>query len=96
MKHTVLLVKYLDFSLVHCVELSLDNFDARYTEYYWPGLRIRVVNWSYFEARTRPGPEITSPNLTRARNLFLKPNFSPKAKFTEWVKISTTAEYQKT
>jgi len=36
-------------------------------------LWARVVNGPHFEARTRPKPKITSPNLARARRLFLKP-----------------------
>jgi len=42
-------------------------------------LQRRLVNWPRFEARTRPKPEIISPNPTRARHWFLKPNLGPKA-----------------
>jgi len=42
-----------------------------------------VVNGPHFEAGTRPEPEITSPNSARDRDLFLKPDLGPKAKFTE-------------
>ena len=54
----------------------------------------RVVNGPHFEARNRPESEITSPNP--ARHLFLKRDLGPKSKFNEWVKICTTAVYQKT
>jgi len=54
----------------------------------------RVVNGLHSEARTRPEPERTSPNP--ARYLFWKPDLSPKAKFTEWVKICATPGHQKT
>ena len=53
-----------------------------------------VVKGPHFEAR--PEPEITSPNPARARYLFLKPDLSLKAKFTEEGKICATAEQQKT
>jgi len=45
------------------------------------GIPVRVVNGPHFETRTRPEPEITSPNA--ARHLFLKPDLGPKANFTE-------------
>ena len=51
----------------------------------------RIVKGPHFEALTRPQPEITSPNSTRARYLFLKPDLGLKAKFTEGVQICTTA-----
>jgi len=38
-------------------------------------------------------PEITSPDLTLARQLFSEPGLGPKAKFTEWVKRGATAGY---
>jgi len=44
----------------------------------------------------RPETEITSPNPTRARRLFLKPDLGLKAKVSERVKICATAEQQKT
>ena len=55
----------------------------------------RVVHGLHFEARTQPELEITNPNPARSRHLFLKPVLGPKAELTEWVKKSTTAEYQK-
>ena len=44
-----------------------------------------VVNRPRFEARARPEPDI-----------FLKPELGSKAKLTDWIKICTTAGYQKT
>ena len=58
-------------------------------------LGTRVVNELHFQVQIRPEPVITSPNPDRVRHLFLKPNFSPKATFTEWDKVCATAEYQK-
>jgi len=55
----------------------------------------RSVNGPHFEARTRPEPEITSPNLARTRHIFLKPDLGPNTKFTDGVKICATAVYQK-
>jgi len=45
----------------------------------------RFVKGPHFEACARPEPEIASPNPTRARHLFLKPDLCLKAKFTEGV-----------
>jgi len=50
----------------------------------------RVVNRPHFEAWIRPESEITSPNLA----FMFKPDLGPKAKFTEQVKIYTTAGYR--
>jgi len=52
----------------------------------------RVVKGPRFEDLTWPELEITSRNPAQARHLFLKPNLSSKAKFTEEVKICATAE----
>ena len=52
----------------------------------------RVLNEPHFETWTRHEPEITSPKLqARTRNLILKPDLRPEAKFTEWVEICATA-----
>ena len=59
-------------------------------------IKVIVVNRPYFEARTRPEPEITSPNLAWARHLFLKSDLVPKAKSTKWLKTCASAGYQKT
>ena len=53
---------------------------------YAPGKR------PHFQAWTRPEPDITSPYPARARHLYLKPDFDPKAKFTKGVKACATAE----
>jgi len=43
----------------------------------------RVANGPHFENRTRPEPELASPNPARAGHLFSKPDLGPKAKFIE-------------
>jgi len=62
--------------------------------YFFEG--IRVVNGPHFEDLTRAESEITSLNPARSRHLVFEVRFKPKANFTEWVKISATAKYQKT
>jgi len=61
---------------------------------HWKTLSGTVANRPYFEARI--WPEITIPNLARARHLFLKSGLGPKTKFAEWVKICPTVGYLKT
>jgi len=63
---------------------------------YWPLPRCthRVAKGPRFQTWTWPEPEITG--LAQTCHLFLKPVFTTKVKFTEWVKICATAEHQKT
>jgi len=83
----------------HSVDFHLESgcrHDQWFFEAFWGDWNGRVVNGSHFEARTRPEPEITSPNPARARHLFLRPDLGRESQIYQWVKICATAGYQKT